>query len=320
MKTDLYIFDFEKPVIETEKMIEKLKEMTSDSKEDFSGKLAELQARLVEQKKDIYSKMTPWQTVKVARHPKRPVIQDYLKLVFDEFIELHGDRHYSDDPALIGGFARMGEQRVMFIGHNKGKNTHEQVERNFGMSRPEGYRKALRLMHLAEKYNLPVVSFIDTPAAFPGADAEERGQAEAIAKNLVEMARLKVPIIIIVTGEGGSGGALGIGVGDVILMLNHSIYSVIPPEGCAAILWRDASFAEEAARNLKLTSSELLQIGIIEEIIPEPLGGAHHDYNKAAEEVKKAILKYLKNLTALPTDQLLDKRFEKFSKMGVYNQ
>jgi acetyl-CoA carboxylase carboxyl transferase subunit alpha len=238
--------------------------------------------------------------------------------VFSEFIELHGDRHFADDRALIGGFASVGGQKVMLIGHNKGKNVDENVERNFGMARPEGYRKALRLMKIAEKYKLPVVSFIDTPAAYPGADAEERGQPEAIAKNLVEMARLQVPIIVVVTGEGGSGGAIGIGVGDCVMMLSYSIYSVIPPEGCAAILWRDASFAAEAAKNLKLTADSLLKLGVIDEIIPEPLGGAHYNYEQAASELRKAILKYLNKLSSYSASKLLDKRFEKYSKMGEF--
>jgi acetyl-CoA carboxylase carboxyl transferase subunit alpha len=263
-------------------------------------------------------KLAAWDIVKISRHPQRPVFQDYLNLIFSDFIELHGDRYFSDDKAIVGGFARLSGQKVMVIGHNKGKNTVENVERNFGMAKPEGYRKALRLMKLAQRFNLPVITFIDTPGAFPGIEAEERGQAESIAKNITEMASLEVPVISIVIGEGGSGGALGIGVGDRIIMLSNSIYSVISPEGCASILWRDAVFAPDAAEALNLTAQSLLRLDVIDEIISEPGEGAHTDYDKTAVEVKKCILKNLKDLVSLPTDILLEQRFSKYSSMGKF--
>ncbi len=312
--------DFEKPVVEIEEMIEKLRKLSAENKGDFSGQIIELQARCDEHKERIYSSLTPWQTVQIARSPKRPILQDYISLLCTDFFELHGDRRFGDDAALIGGFATIGDQKVMIIGHNKGKNIKENAERNFGQAKPEGYRKALRLMKIAEKYNLPVISLIDTQGAYPGLDAEERGQAEAIARNLTEMARLTVPIICIVAGEGGSGGALGIGVGDSICMLRYSVYSVISPEGCAAILWRDGANAPIAAQALKITAPELLELGIIDEIIPEPLGGAHKNYAETIANVKESILRNLKKLTVLDTAKLLDKRFEKFAKMGVFTQ
>jgi acetyl-CoA carboxylase carboxyl transferase subunit alpha len=263
--------------------------------------------------------LSPWEIVQISRHPKRPVLQDYLSLMFTNFIELHGDRYFADDKAIIGGFAQISDQKVMVIGHNKGKTTTDNIERNFGMANPEGYRKALRLMKLAQKFNIPVLSFIDTPGAFPGLEAEERGQAEAIAKNLTEMATINVPIICIVVGEGGSGGALGIGVGDRILMLSNAIYSVISPEGCASILWRDAKFAPDAAEALNLTANALLKHGVIDEIINEPGDGAHTDHQKMAGSIQKTILKNLQLLQKLPTEKLLQKRFEKFSAMGNFS-
>jgi len=260
-----------------------------------------------------------WDTVKISRHSGRPVLQDYIELVFSDFIPLHGDRYYADDPAIVGGFAQIDDEKVMLIGHNKGKNANENVERNFGMAKPEGYRKALRLMKLAERFNIPVITFIDTPGAFPGIEAEERGQAESIARNLTEMAKLEVPIVCIVIGEGGSGGALGIGVGDRILMLSNSIYSVISPEGCASILWRDASFAPQAAEALNLTARALLRLEVIDEIIPEPNEGAHTDYKTMAVLVKDSIRKNLKLLKNISTEELLNSRSEKFSNMGKFS-
>lgn len=260
-----------------------------------------------------------WETVKISRHPERPILQDYISLVFNNFIPLHGDRYYADDPAIVGGFAQIGDEKVMLIGHNKGKNTNEQIERNFGMAKPEGYRKALRLMRLAERFNVPIITVIDTPGAFPGLEAEERGQAESIAKNLTEMAKIEVPIVALVIGEGGSGGALGIGVGDKILMLSNAIYSVISPEGCASILWRDATFAPDAAEALKITASALHDLGIVDEVIEEPTPGAHTDYNKMAERVKKSLLQNIKQLKLLSTLELLDKRFEKYAGMGKFS-
>jgi acetyl-CoA carboxylase carboxyl transferase subunit alpha len=311
-------FDFEKPVAEIEKTIEKLRR---DANKVGAGKqIAELETRRNALLKEIYEGLTPWQTVQIARHPQRPIMSDYIKTIFSDFVELHGDRYFGDDHAMIGGFATLGDVKLMLIGHNKGKNIEENVDRNFGMARPEGYRKALRLMRLAEKFNLPVVTLIDTTGAYPGVDAEERGQHEAIARNLTEMAHLKVPIISVVTGEGGSGGALGIGVGDAILMLSYSTYSVISPEGCAGILWRDASFSAQAAEALKVTAKSLLELGIIDEIIPEPAGGAHRNQQQTAEAVKTVVLKYLKEFSALSTAKLLARRFDKFSAMGKFNE
>lgn len=259
-----------------------------------------------------------WDIVQVSRHPKRPILQNYISHIVENFVELHGDRCYSDDKAMIGGFAEIGDQKVMLIGHNKGKKTHENIERNFGMAKPDGYRKALRLMKLAQRFNVPIVTFIDTPGAFPGLEAEERGQAEAIAKNLTEMASIEVPIICVVIGEGGSGGALGIGVGDRILMLSNAIYSVISPEGCASILWRDAKFAPDAAEAMNITAKPLLKHGIIDEIIEEPGEGAHTDVKAIAESIKKSIVKNIKPLQKLSIDELIQNRFEKFSAMGKF--
>jgi acetyl-CoA carboxylase carboxyl transferase subunit alpha len=283
-----------------------------------------IKTQIAEQKsKKLHSngksqKPTAWDIVKISRHPHRPVFQDYLKLIFTDFIELHGDRYYSDDKAIVGGFAKINGQKVMLIGHSKGKNTDENVERNFGMAKPEGYRKALRLMKLAQRFNLPIITFIDTPGAFPGIEAEERGQAESIAKNITEMATIEVPIVCLVIGEGGSGGALGIGVGDRILMLSNAIYSVISPEGCASILWRDASFAPDAAEALNITAQALLRLDIIDEIVKEPILGAHSDYIITTSEVKKALLRNLKELSIIPKDLLIEQRFLKYSAMGKF--
>lgn len=268
--------------------------------------------------KQLASQRTAWDIVKISRHPQRPVLQDYIKHIFSDFMELHGDRYYSDDHAIIGGFATLGGQKVMLIGHNKGKNTLESIDRNFAMAKPEGYRKALRLMKLAQRFNLPVITFIDTPGAFPGMEAEERGQAESIARNITEMANIEVPVVSLVIGEGGSGGALGIGVGDRILMLSNATYSVISPEGCASILWRDASFAPDAAEALNITAHALLKHEVIDEIIDEPGDGAHTNYEKITAEVKSALLNNLKTLVNIPTDILLEKRFEKYSAMGKF--
>lgn len=264
-------------------------------------------------------KLSAWDTVQISRHQNRPILQDYIDLVFTNFIPLHGDRYYADDPAIVGGFAQINGEKVMIIGHNKGKNTAENVARNFGMAKPEGYRKALRLMKLAERFNIPIVTIIDTPGAFPGIEAEERGQAESIAKNLTEMAKIEVPIVCVVIGEGGSGGALGIGVGDRILMLSNAIYSVISPEGCASILWRDASYAPDAAEALNLTAKSLLKLEVIDEIIQEPGKGAHTDYKKIAKAVKETITNNLESLKNLSIEKLLDLRFKKFSNMGKFS-
>ena len=310
-------FEFEKSIAEMEKMIEKLKSISPDENH-YSDEIAELEKKCLQQKQELYSSLTPWQTVQIARHPKRPVLQDYISLIFSDFIQLHGDRCFGDDQALIGGFATIGKRRVMLIGHNKGKNVDENVLRNFGQAKPEGYRKALRLMRLAEKFNLPILCFIDTQGAYPGVDAEERGQPEAIATNLTEMARLEVPIIAVITGEGGSGGALAIGVGDSVLMLSHAVYSVISPEGCASILWRDASFSPQAAEAMKPTAQSLLSLAVIDEIIPEPLGGAHRNHEQTGQEIKRVLLKHLKKLCAQSASRLVRHRFEKYSAMGLF--
>jgi len=310
--------EFEKPINEMEKAIEKLKALAAENKGDFSAQIAELEKKCEERKREVYDTLTPWETVQVARQPRRPVLYDYISMIFSDFTELHGDRCFGDDRALIGGFARLDEQKVMLIGHSKGKNVEENVRRNFGMARPEGYRKALRLMKLAEKFNVPIVTLIDTSGAFPGLDAEERGQAEAIARNLTEMAKLEVPVVTVVTGEGGSGGALGIGVADAVLMLSNAVYSVISPEGCASILWRDASFASQAADNLKITAKSLLSLGVIDEIIPEPSGGAHNNHEATAQSLKEAVLKHIRKLTPLSPQKIIAHRFEKFSAMGKF--
>ncbi len=313
-------FDFEQPLSDIEEAVEKLKNLANEETKEINGQLEELQMKLNEQKKEIYDNLTPWQTVQVVRHPQRPVLHDYIDLIFNDFLELHGDRCFADDQALIGGFARIDREKVMLIGHAKGHTPEDNAERNFGCARPEGYRKALRLMHMAEKFKIPVVTFIDTMGAYPGLDAEERGQSEAIARNITEMARIEVPILSVVTGEGGSGGALGIGVGDAVLMLSNAIYSVISPEGCASILWRDAAYNEQAAEAMKITAKSLLELGVIDEIIPEPPGGAHTDYVKTAETVKATVTKYLKRMTPWSASKLIPRRFDKFASMGEFSK
>jgi acetyl-CoA carboxylase carboxyl transferase subunit alpha len=310
--------DFEKPVLLIERTLQKLRQRERLGRTGHGDQIKTLTRQLAEAEKEAYRNLTPWQTVQVARHPLRPVLRFYIEKVFNDFVELHGDRCFGDDRALIGGFATIGHEKVMLIGHNKGKNVKENVERNFGMARPEGYRKALRLMRLAEKYNLPVVTFIDTAGAYPGLDAEERGQHEAIGRNLAAMARLEVPIIAVITGEGGSGGALGIGVGDAVLMLQYAIYSVISPEGCAGILWRDGSFAAQAAETLKLTAPSLLDLGVIDEVIHEPPGGAHRYPQQVADRIRNTVKKHLKELSSLTKTKLLQRRFAKFSSMGKF--
>ena len=312
--------DFEKTMIDIEKTLDKLHHRENIGKKGHREQIETFERKLDEVRRDVYSNLTPWQTVQVARHPKRPVLRDYIDMIFKEFVELHGDRAFGDDRALIGGFARLGDAKIMLIGHNKGKNVDENIHRNFGMSRPEGYRKALRLMRLAEKYNLPIVTFIDTVGAFPGLDAEEREQHEAIARNLTEMARIEVPVIVVVTGEGGSGGALGIGVGDAVLMLQNAIYSVISPEGCAGILWRDGSFAAQAAEAMKITAKSLMELGVIDEIIHEPPGGAHRFPLETGDRIKVTVLGHLAQLASLSSKALLERRFKKFSAMGKFDE
>jgi len=299
--------------------LEKKLALMSNSPDLFKKEIARLKKELDEIDNKPLQR-SAWETVKLARNPQRPVLQDFLDNIFTDFVELHGDRRFSDDKAIAAGFARIGKEPVMVVGHNKGKNIEENIERNFGCALPDGYRKALRMMELAERFNVPIITFIDTQGAFPGLEAEERGQAEAIARNLVEMAHLKVPIICVVVGEGGSGGALGIGVGDKILMLSNAVYSVISPEGCAGILWRDGTKAPLAAAALKPTAPSLKELNVIDRIIDEPAEGAHTDYEATFTAVKKAILEELKPLKKMPKTKLTKKRFEKFSKMGVYNE
>lgn len=310
--------DFEKDVAEIETKIDEFKVKNPEPTGALVKDLNRLELERADKLKEIYANLTPWQTVQVARHPDRPLIRDFIKGLCSEFIELHGDRLFGDDHGMIGGFAMIEDRRVMVIGHQKGRELNEKIKCNFGQACPEGYRKALRLMKLAEKFHLPVITFIDTPGAFPGRDAEERGQAEAIARNLLEMAALKTPVIALVTGEGGSGGAIGIGVGDVVLMLSNAVYSVISPEGCASILWRDGTKADEAANALKITAKSLLQLKIIDEIIPEPVGGAHRDHATTMKAVRKSLLKHLNTLSKISSKKLTSRRFEKFAAMGRF--
>lgn len=310
--------DFEKPVSDIEDKIAELKGQGGEIPAESQAAICKLEESRQAALKAIYASLTPWQTTQVARHPDRPLIRDFIAGVCSEFIELHGDRLFGDDHGMIGGLATIDGHRVVLIGHQKGRTLEEKIKCNFGQACPEGYRKALRLMKLAEKYRLPVVSFIDTPGAFPGAEAEERGQAEAIARNLLEMAALHTPIVAVVTGEGGSGGAIGIGVGDVILMLSNAVYSVISPEGCASILWRDGSKAPEAANALKITAKSLLGLKVIDEIIQEPVGGAHRNYDATMAAVKKTLVKHLKSLHGTSASKLVKRRFDKFAAMGRF--
>ncbi|MCX7848492.1 MAG: acetyl-CoA carboxylase carboxyltransferase subunit alpha [bacterium] len=313
-------FDFEKPLVEHEKKIAELRAYAKEAHIDVSPELASLERKRDQLCAEIYANLTPYQKVLVARHPNRPYTLDYVRLMCQDFLELHGDRRFADDLAMVGGFATIAGRRIVLIGHQKGRDTKENLKRNFGMAHPEGYRKALRLMELADRCRLPIVTFIDTPGAYPGIGAEERGQAEAIAVNLREMIGLGVPIICIVIGEGGSGGALGIGVGNRVLILEHAYYSVISPEGCAAILFHDSSRNQEAANALKLTAQDLLSFGIVEEIIPEPLGGAHRNHEQAAALVKDAILRHLDQLASLSPDQLREQRYQKYRAVGVFTE
>lgn len=308
--------DFENPILELEGRIAELRKLNADPGVKFDAEIAQLEKELKTVKERIYSGLTPWQRVQIARHKDRPLFRNYVSLMLSDFVELHGDRCFGDDRALVGGFATIEDKRVMLLGFDKGRTVEEKVLNNFGMAHPEGYRKALRLMRLAAKYRIPIVCLIDTPAAYPGAAAEERGQAEAIARNITEMSAIEVPIVAAVTGEGGSGGALGIAVADFVIMLSNSIYSVIPPEGCAAILMRDAAKAPEAAEALKLTADSLLELGVIDEIVEESIGGAHRDYEGTARMLKKSLLKAIVSLERNSPRSLLAKRYEKYSKLG----
>lgn len=309
--------DFEKPLKELEERIAKLVKSKSQ-KVSVKEAIIKSTEQLANLEQDIFANLSPWQHSQIARHPQRPSISDYLELLTDHFVELHGDRLFGEDRAIIGGFATWKGRSIMAIGHEKGKSLKERMRRNFGMAKPEGYRKALRLMKLAERFKRPVLTFIDTPGAYPGVDAEQRGQAEAIARNLLEMSRLQVPILAVVTGEGGSGGALALGVADRVLMLEHAIYSVISPEGCAAILWGDASKSADAATALRMTAPELRKLNIIEEIIPEPLGGAHRDVKTMAARISHTLDRHFLQLQQLSTDTLLKQREAKFRNVGAF--
>jgi acetyl-CoA carboxylase carboxyl transferase subunit alpha len=311
--------DFEKPIVDLEAEIETLKSQAVSSTE-AAEKLHELKQKLIEVTREIYSNLTPWQTVQVARHKNRPHTVDYLSLVFEEFVELHGDKLFGDDRAIRVGFASLDQTKVLVLGHQKGRTFKDRTENFFGCAHPEGYRKAMAKMRLAEKYRLPVISFIDTPGAYPGVGAEERGQAQVIAENMYEMSRLKTPIICMVIGEGGSGGALGIGVGDRVAVLEHAYYSVISPEGCAGILWKGAQHAEKAATALKFTSKHLLEMGIVDDVIAEPLGGAHRDHHGMASRLKIYLKKCLNELKSKPIDQLIEQRYARFRKIGMFSE
>ena len=318
MKTTF--LEFEQPVAELETKIEELRFAQDDSAVDISEEIQRLTKRSQALTKDIYGKLSPWQVAQVARHPQRPYTLDYVQMLFTHFEEMHGDRCFSDDAAIVGGLARFNGDPCVIVGHQKGRDTKEKIARNFGMPKPEGYRKALRLMKLAEKFGLPVFTFVDTPGAYPGIDAEERGQSEAIGRNLFEMARLRVPIIATVIGEGGSGGALAIAVGDAVLMLQYSTYSVISPEGCASILWRDSTMAPDAAEALGITASRLKTLGLIDKIVAEPLGGAHRDPQATAQSLKKALADTLKQLREKKPKELVELRLERLMSHGKFKE
>jgi acetyl-CoA carboxylase carboxyl transferase subunit alpha len=312
--------DFEQSIADLEAKIEELRFVQDDSAVDISEEIERLEKKSAQLTKDVYAKLSPWQISQVARHPQRPYSLDYLSLIFTDFEELHGDRAFADDHAIVGGLARFNGQPVMVIGHQKGRDTKEKIYRNFGMPRPEGYRKALRLMKLAEKFGIPVMTFVDTPGAYPGIDAEERGQSEAIGRNLYVMAELKVPVIVTIIGEGGSGGALAIAVGDVVQMLQYSTYSVISPEGCASILWKSSAKAPEAAETMGITAHRLKTLGLIDKIVSEPLGGAHRDHAAMAHNLKKSLQDALKHLSGQSTTELLETRYERLMSYGRFKE
>jgi acetyl-CoA carboxylase carboxyl transferase subunit alpha len=313
-----HYLDFERPLMELEREYEELQRFAPRNDPKVHAKLERLEKRIVKVREEIYSQLSPWQRTQLSRHIDRPHSLDYFRLIFEDFIELHGDRGFMDDPAMVGGFARIDGEAVVVVGHQKGRDVKEMGYRNFGMPHPEGYRKALRIMELGARFRKPIITMIDTPGAYPGVGAEERGQAEAIASNLREMATFPVPIVVVVIGEGGSGGALAIGVGDRILMMENAVYSVISPEGCAAILWRDGAKGPLAAEAMKLTATDLLELKVIDEVIPEPAGGAHRDYKETAATLKKAIIRHLTELQDLPEEKLLSERYQRFRRMGAF--
>lgn len=312
-----YRLEVERPLMELEDKIMELKRLNAGGTIDLSREIASLEGKAIKLKKEIFKNLLPWDKVQLARHKERPSALDYIKMLCDEFLELHGDRVFSDDPAIIGGFATLDNRRVMIIGHQKGRNTKDNLYRNFGMPNPEGFRKAARLMSMADKFGIPILSFIDTPGAYPGIGAEERGQFLAIARNLQLMATLRVPIVVVIIGEGGSGGALAIGMGNRILILENAVFSVISPEGCASILWRDGNRAPEAAQVLAMTADDLIELGIADEMIPEPLGGAHKQYEETALCLREVVLSHLDQLITKPSDELIRERYEKFRRIGV---
>lgn len=320
MDTPTYALEFEKPLRELAKQLDALRQQSLESNLDLGNEIAAIEEKIASTRADIYTHLTPWQRVQIARHPKRPYALDYVELICEDFQELHGDRQFRDDRALIGGTAFFNGQSVMIIAQQKGRDTKEKIARNFGMPQPEGYRKALRLMKTAEKFGLPVLCLIDTPGAYPGIGSEERHVSEAIAVNLREMAMLTVPTVAVVVGEGGSGGALGIGVTDRVVIFENSYYSVISPEGCAAILWKDSAAAPQAAKALKLNAATLAELGVVDEVIPEPLGGAHYDPNAAADALKVSLQKHFKEIGKLSITALLDARYERYRKLGVYDE
>jgi acetyl-CoA carboxylase carboxyl transferase subunit alpha len=312
------ILDFERPIFELEQKIEEMRKYSDNL--DIAHEIKDLEQRVDQLRRSVYNNLTRWQRVQLARHPDRPYTLDYIGMLLTDFVEFHGDRHHGDDKAVVGGFGSLGKETVLMIGQQKGRDTKSNIYRNFGMMNPEGYRKALRLMHLAAKFNRPVITLLDTPGAFPGLEAEERGQAEAIARNLFEMSRLPVPIIVVIIGEGASGGALGIGIGDRILMFENAWYSVIAPESCSSILWRSWEYKEQAAEALRLTAPDLLEQGIVDRIVPEPLGGAHRQPDVAGATLKSILIEELKKLKKVPIPRLLQKRVEKFSAMGAWKE
>ena len=316
----MYFLDFEQPIAELEAKIDELRSVESEQDVNVSDEIAALKKRSDDLTQSIFSSLTSWQISQISRHPKRPYTRDYIERIFVDFEELHGERYFGDDPAIICGIGRLGKQSVVIIGHQKGRDTKERIMRNYGMPKPEGYRKALRVMQLAERFNMPILTFIDTPGAYPGIEAEERGQSEAIAKNLLVMSELQTPIISTVIGEGGSGGALAIGVADHLLMLEYSTYSVISPEGCASILWKSADKAKEAAQSMGIDARKLKELGLIDRIIAEPLGGAHRDFDETARRVKQTIIEELEQLCVRPVSQVVNQRQEKFRSLGKFRE
>jgi acetyl-CoA carboxylase carboxyl transferase subunit alpha len=315
-----YTLEFEKPILELETKIQELKQFAQVEQVDFSAEIARLEKKVARLQEEILANLTAWQRTQIARHPNRPYAMDYIRLMLTDFLELHGDRGFSDDRAIVGGFARLNGMGLVVIGHQKGRDTKEKLTRNFAMANPEGYRKALRLMKLAEKFGKPILTLVDTPGAYPGIGAEERGQAEAIARNLREMSELRVPVVVVITGEGGSGGALGIAVGDTVLMLEYAIYSVISPEGCASILWRDPAKAPEAAAAMGITAQTLKRLALIDGILPEPVGGAHRNHQEMAATLQGTLGSAFDRLRRIPLDELLEQRYQKFRRMGVFEE